>query len=221
MDIGSVTGFLHGISAHRIWNWVQLAVDMSFSFSQLGQLLRKDGVYEILDYDSTLELMDERGKMAVFRRTQKVKFLQDNVIAYQDHAWGDGELFVEYSCSPGVAVDEFQDGDRWTVLISLRETKNKGDIVDFYISRIVRDGFTKDDEWRQTEIQFPTRRLRMSVIFPKERWCQRAVIQEKTRNRTLILGPAHFMHLPDGRQILTWEKKRPAQHETYTLKWQW
>jgi hypothetical protein len=46
------------------------------------------GIFEILDYDSTLELLDAKGKKAVFRRRQKVRFLQDHVIAFQDRAWG-------------------------------------------------------------------------------------------------------------------------------------
>ena len=45
---------------------------------------------------------------------------------------GDGDIFVDYKCSPGVLVD------RWNVLISLRETKNAGDVTNFYIERTVK-----------------------------------------------------------------------------------
>jgi hypothetical protein len=50
------------------------------------------GMYEILDYDSTLDLKDAQGKTAVFNRHQRVKFLQDHIIAFQEHAWGDGKI---------------------------------------------------------------------------------------------------------------------------------
>ena len=42
------------------------------------------GMYEVLEYESTLELMDSRGKRATFAKKEKVCYLQDNTIAYQD-----------------------------------------------------------------------------------------------------------------------------------------
>ncbi|MCO6451385.1 MAG: hypothetical protein J5I90_11420 [Caldilineales bacterium] len=150
-----------------------------------------------------------------------MKFLQDNAIAYQDHAWGDGDLFADYECAPGIVVDKYQDGERWNVLISLRETKNKGDVVDFFIKRTVKNGFAKPEEWRQTTIQYPTKRLRLSVVFPSDRRCKRAMLLQRTRNKTTVLGHEHFLDLPDGRQVLTWETQNPRRFETYTMKWHW
>jgi len=68
------------------------------------------GIYEVLDHRVSLELLDVKGKKAVYRKCQRVRFLQDNVIAYQDLAWGDGKIFAKYKCSPGIAVDKYQDG---------------------------------------------------------------------------------------------------------------
>jgi hypothetical protein len=48
-----------------------------------------------------------------------------------------------------VAVDRYRDGDRWNILISLRETKSRGDITDFRFERTVRDGFVRAEEWYQ------------------------------------------------------------------------
>ena len=120
-------------------------------------------MYEILDYDSVLELRDPRGEVGVFKRRQKVNFLQDNIIAYQDYAWGDGNILADYKCSPGVPLDQYQDGFRYNILISLRETKNRGDVVDFNIERTVTGGFTKPNEWRQVMLEHRTRRLRIAV----------------------------------------------------------
>lgn len=221
MEFGYLLQLIRRISFNEIRDWVDLILGAGAALSRIRSIMRRDGVYEILDYDSTLEMVDSKGKEAVFKRTQKVKFLQDNVIAYQDHAWGDGELFADYACSPGVVADRYQEGNRWNVLISLRETKSRGDIVDFYILRRVKNGFTKNEEWRQTEIQFPVKRLRLSVIFPKERYCHRAVLTEKNRNRSSPLGPEHFTELPDGRQVLTWEARNPRLHESFIIKWWW
>jgi hypothetical protein len=73
-------------------------------FQQLPYVRSLPGMYEVLDYHTELELLDVKGKKAVFRKVQKVRFLQNNIIAYYDKAWGDGDIFVDYKCSPGVGV---------------------------------------------------------------------------------------------------------------------
>ena len=178
-------------------------------------------MYEILTYDSTLELVDAKGQTAHVKRHQKVQFLQDNIIAFQDHAWGDGDIFADYAVSPGIEVDRYQDGDRFNVLISLRETKSRGDIEDFYFERTVKNGFTKNNEWWQVEVWYKTHWLKLAVIFPKRRPCRRAILYTRSDNKTIILGSEHVQTLPDGRQILRWEAKNPRQAEVYTLRWTW
>jgi hypothetical protein len=201
--------------------WIVLLFDFYRALRLFLRRERHEGMYEILEFDSTLELADPKGETAIFKRRQRVKFLQDNVIAFQDCAWGDGELFGDYQCSPGTEVDRYQEGDRWNVLISLRETKSAGDVDDFHIERTVKNGFIQDDEWRQTEIRHRTRHLRLAVIFPKERHCRRAVLIERNRNRTTVLNQGHFSDLPDGRQVLAWETRNPRRFEVYTIKWRW
>jgi hypothetical protein len=86
------------------------------------------GLYEVLEYESTLELKDRGGKRATFRKREKVRYLQDNIIAYQDQAWGDGEILVNYHRTPGKPVDRYRSGYKTYILISRREVKNKGEI---------------------------------------------------------------------------------------------
>jgi hypothetical protein len=193
-------------------------------YEDLRQFLRRyfpSGLYEMLEYESLLELIDAKGETALFKKRQRVKFLQDNVIAFQDYAWGDGEVLADYRCSPGVEVDHYQEGDRWNVLISLRETKSRGDMEDFYIERKIKGGFKKKEEWWQIEMRHQTRSLKLSILFTQKRKCQSAILMERTCNRTTPLGPAHFTTLPDGRQLLTWETPSPRRFETYTIKWRW
>ena len=201
--------------------WISIVFDLYRALQLFIRRERHEGMYEILEYDSTLDLVDAKGENAIFKRRERVKFLQDNVIAFQDRAWGDGEIFADYRCSPGIEVDRYQEGDRWNVLISLRETKSAGDVEDFYIERTVRRGFTKDEEWRQTEIRHRTRHLKLSVMFPEQRRCRRAVLIERNRNRTTVLDQGHFIDFPDGRQVLSWEIRNPRRFEIYTLKWRW
>src|SRR5258706_6406287 len=72
-----------------------------------------EGMYEVQDLDVRLELQDTKGKKATLYKREKVRFLQDNTIAFEDSAYGDGEIFADYKCSPGVPVDRYQDGYRY------------------------------------------------------------------------------------------------------------
>ena len=180
-----------------------------------------EGMYEILEYDCVLELNDDRGEAAVLRRRQKVRFLQDNIIAYEDQAWGEGQIFADYQCSPGVPVDFYQDGFKWKVLISLRENKNRGDVTEFHLQRTIAAGFTNTTEWFQTELDHRTHHIRISVVFPRHRPCQQALLVERNRNKTTELASAAFSWLADGRQSVSWETNRPGINELYTLKWRW
>lgn len=202
-------------------DWFTLFFDVYRTLRRLVQRYSREGMYEILDYETTLELLDSKGKKAIFKKRQRVKFLQDYINTFQDYAWGDGNIFADYQCAPGTVVDRYQEGDRWNILISLRETKNSGDIEEFYIERTVKNGFTKKEEARQVEVRHQTRRLRLSIIFPKQRRCQRAVLLQRSRHQTTVLGPEHFTTLTDGRQILTWETRKIRRFEIYTLKWRW
>lgn len=191
-------------------------------YQDLREILTNgQGMYEILEYDSSIKLVDTAGKNAILKRQQKVRFLQNHVIAFQDHVWGEGELFEKYNVSPGVVADRYREGNHWNVLISLRETKSKGDIEDFYIERTAKNSFTKRDEWWQVGIWCKTQILKLSILFPKDRHCKRAILQTRSNNKTVVLGPEHFQTLPNDRQLLRWEIANPPLSEVYTIRWTW
>jgi hypothetical protein len=202
-------------------NWATFGLDLYHKVSALLKHESHEGLYELLEYDAVLELLDRKGRTAIFKKRLRVKFIQDDVITFQDHAWGDGDILAEYGCSPGIDVDRYPEGDRWNVLISLRETKSRGEVEDFYIQRKIHHGFPRKEEWWQIEMQYQTRHLKFAVKFPPGRHCSRAVLIERKRNRSTLLGPQHFVDLPDGQRILTWENAKPRRFETYTIKWQW
>lgn len=198
------------------------------SFANLNALLdlyrrmrklwhHESDLYEVLDYTATLELLDVKGENAHFTKHQKIRFLQNQIIAFEDYVWGDGDVMVDYRCSPGVVVDRYREADRWNVLISLRETKHKGDVVDFHIERTEKRAFTKSEEWIQTEFGHLARRLEMKVIFSKKRWCKRAMIIRRSRNQTTILGSKNIQTLPVGRQLVTWSTDKIYGYEVFTL----
>lgn len=181
----------------------------------------QNGLYEVLTHEVTLELNTLNGSKATYDKHQQVKFLQDNTIAYQDQAFGDGEIFTNYKCSPGEPVDFYQDGNRWRVLISLRESKSRGQIEDFHIERQIKNGFTKPNEYFQTRIDHKTRRLTMSVVFQEKRYPKRLILVEENRKRTTELSQDHTHILPDNRLKVTWSTDKPRLYEAYTLRWSW
>lgn len=179
------------------------------------------GLYEVLEYESVLELKDAKGRLALLSKFQRVRFLQDNIIAYQDQAWGDGDIFADYQCSPGKAVDRYREGHRHHILISLRQAKQKGDIEVFNISRKLRNSFTKSVEEWQTEINHATKNLSISIIFPRSRPPKRLYLIEQNQNRSTTLGPEFRHCLPDGREKANYKINSPQLFEAYIIRWEW
>jgi len=178
------------------------------------------GLYEVLEYESTLELKDRERNEATFRKREKVRYLQDNVIAYQDQAWGDGEILLNYRCTPGTPVDRYRSGYNTYILISKREVKDKGDVDEFNIEWGIRDGFLRQAEKWETHVTHRTKRLRINVVFSRTRPPQHTVLIEGNRQRSHDLGKRAQV-LPHGRWRVSWETHRPHLYENYVLQWEW
>jgi hypothetical protein len=178
-------------------------------------------MYRVGNHQATLELMDSEGKVAIHTKRQQVIFLHDDVFAIQDQAWGDGNIFAEYKCTPGVMVDRYKEGYRWKILISLRTMKNKGDQDEFFIERTITDGFTTPTVNFQTQVDHPMDSLSVNVIFPSKRHPKRIDYIEQNMKRSHILGPEHKTSLSGGRIQYSWHIKKPILHESYIIRWEW
>jgi hypothetical protein len=220
-------------SIPRYAGWLRLliplfssdVVEIITSIWRLGRSILRaqahEGMYEVLEHDLILELTDIKGETAVIRRRQKVKFLQDNILAYQDQAWGDGNIFADYKCSPGVPVDRYREGYLYRVLISLRGTRQRGDIEEFHIERTAKDGFTEDVETLEVGIFQKTHVLSLSLIFPASRLPRSVKLIERNTTKTIVLEAEHMKQLPDGRLQVSWSTKKPRLFEAYILRWEW
>ena len=155
--------------------WIDVLAEVWKLIRHLWQGLADEGIYEVLEYESTLELQDDKGEMGKFQKRELVRYRQNNIIAYQDHAWGDGEILLNYRCAPGIVVDRYRPGQKTFLLISLREPKRRGDIDEFSIEWDMRNGFTRSEELWETEIRHRTKQMKVRIIFPKSRprnWSQ-------------------------------------------------
>lgn len=180
-----------------------------------------EGMYHVLDYQSTLELLDETGRFARFEKQKNVEYLQDNIIAHQDCAWGDGKILLNYRCHPGKAVDRYRSGYKTYILLALHEVKNRGDVDSFHIAWKIKDGFLKPDGFWETIISQKTRQLCINVIFPKKRLPWRVIVEETNHRKTHIITSEERTVLPDGRLKVSWAKKNPRLFENYLMKWLW
>ena len=201
--------------------WASILGDAYKQFRKILRGFSQEGIYEVLDYHSTLDIMDASGKKAHFSKIKKIRYLQDEVIAYQDHAWGDGKILQNYKCSPGKAVDQYRAGFKTLVLISLRQIKNRGDTDKFYIEWDIQDGFLKKDGFWGTDITFRTKQISAEVIFPQKRKPYHVVVEETNRRKVQYLSKDSFQHLPDGRIKVGFKIKKPRLYEHYLLKWRW
>jgi hypothetical protein len=214
----------------RLQSWVLTLVNLPLFniVTDLWKIGRKvvrglstEGMYEVITYESTLELKDIKGEKAIFHKREVIKYLQDYILTYQDQAWGDGEILIGYHCSPGTPVDRYRAGYKTHILISLREVKNKGDIDEFNIEWTIRKGFLLRKGFWATEISHRTRKVITKIIFPKNRPPVRTSIHEKNRQRSQILVKDALVKLPDGRWLLTWERIQPKLYEQFILNWEW
>jgi hypothetical protein len=105
-------------------------------------------------------------------------------------------------------------------LISRREVKDKGDVDEFNIERGIRQGFLRQAEQRETSVTHRTKRLKITVVFPRSRPPRNTVLIEGNRQRSHDLGKRGQV-LPDGRWRVSWEGHQPRLYENYVLQWEW
>ena len=119
------------------------------------------------------------------------------------------------------AVDRYRRGHKHCVLISLREAKRRGDILNISIDRTVCNGFAVTTGWSETTVQHRTHRLKLAIIFPAKRLPKSVTLLQVNQNRSIRLGPSNTEFLSRGRQRITWQTTKPKLFETYTLTWTW
>jgi hypothetical protein len=201
--------------------WIGALAELWKLLRRIASGLSEEGLYEVLEYEATLELSDKDGDKAQFRKREKVRYLQSQTIAYQDQAWADGEILLDYHCTPGVPVDNYRPGQKTYILISLREVKRRGDIDVFNIEWGIRNGFLRPSEQWETEVSHRTTKVKVQLMFPKQRPPFRVSVVDGVSLRAEPLPEDAQVQLPDGRWLVTWETDQPRLYGRYVLKWDW
>ena len=202
-------------------SWLTSLVDLIKRISLFIEEYRLQGIYDVLDQQRTVEIQDPKGHIVTVSTTQRVRFRQNHVIAITEYAWGEGDLFDDYRCSPGVPVDTYSEGSRQVMLISLRQHKNAGDELCLRSQRRILEGFTRPEEYWESDVYHRTKQIELRIILPKGRPCQRATVTARSTGKTVALGTECYHTLPDGRQALHWSQRKPKLYERYLLRWVW
>ena len=201
--------------------WVEILTDAWRVGKRILRGLSSEGMYEVLDYETTLDIQDPKGKKAILKKQMKVRYLQDNIIAFQDFAWGEGKILQNYKSSPGIKVDQYNLGYKTYVLLSLRDVKNKGEVDEHNIEWEISNGFLKPDGYWVTEIANRMKQVKVQIVFPTQRPPTRIFIVENNRRRTQELGKDSIKRMADGRWQVLWTTEKPKLYEHYILKWNW
>jgi hypothetical protein len=201
--------------------WVGVLAELWKLVRKIASGLSEEGLYEVLEYEATLELLDKEGEKAQFRKREKVRYLQSQTIAYQDQAWADGEILLDYRCAPGVPVDKYRPGQKTYILISLREVKRRGDIDEFNIEWGMQNSFLRRSEQWETEVSHRTKNVKVQLMFPEKRPPIRVSMMDGISQRAQPLTEDAQVQLPDGRWLVSWEMDRPRLYGRYVLKWDW
>jgi hypothetical protein len=172
--------------------------------------------YEILDYRHTLVLHDAKGQKATFHPTQQIRFLQTGVSGILDHAWGDGVVITSYHNDAGQLEDSLRDAGQRHLVIGLKRTMRRGDRLTFRVARQAMEGFTEDNEWFESTIDRPVRRVRSTIVFPVERPCQQAALDQSGQKIELPI-----VRLGTGRTVVSFRTDRAQADTPYTILWTW
>ena len=182
---------------------------------------RRGWIYEILALEETWDICDKQGGRVVVTKAMDIRFLRDNVGSFEDPAWGDGDLFAEYSCKPGTCGGVFQAGPKRYAHVVLNPPRRRGDEEHIESRRVVSGGFGKDSEWIEVHSDTCTGPLSIKVIFPQDRAPENCDWSRRRHGKEKPLRGVRLVNRPDGRHECSVRAGRTSPDEVYRLIWTW
>jgi hypothetical protein len=185
---------------------------------RLASYEEKYAFYEVVDRVVTNDLADPTGASARCESQLTARSLRDGLRTIADRDWGQGAT-NEYQCDPGTVVAEYSEGGERIKIISLGRTYNRGDIIEFRSSRVLRDAFLDSSEWVEFQPQAGARRIALRILFP----CDRPPKTVHVEDALGTLNPAAVTNLAgSGGRVLfshTLERSKPGQR--LFVAWEW
>jgi hypothetical protein len=173
--------------------------------------------YENELLDVTLDLQNRHGSRATVMCRQRVRFLVKDARVVASPIWGEGDQLAGYEANGASRLGEQNDGSKRVQLLAIRDSHGRNHRATFVVNRQVHNGFTSPNEYFESAVQRPTKRLRLTVLFPKSRPPTETYLVSSTNEAT----PRPRLRLRDGRPRLTWCFQSPKPDAIYSLRWSW
>lgn len=180
---------------------------------------RPTAAYENLFLDLTFDIQDRQGMRAVLRRRQRVRFLVEEPEVVRDLVWGEGEPLAHYRVRGATRLLVRAEGSKRAVLLGLPRRPSRGERVTLASRRVIRGGFREAEEYCETWLERPTRRVTMTVRFPSGRPPREAELVTTPHRQPPRRVPIRYA--ADGRAYLRWGLIQPPTDRTYRLRWSW
>jgi hypothetical protein len=214
--VGIVTGIAAAVGSLAVLGR-QLAALRALAREVLPR--RSGAAYENLLLELIWEIQDRRGLRAVLDRRQRIRFLRDEAEVVRELAWGEGEQLARYRVRGARRMLVRPEGSRQAVLLGLHRRLGRGDQLTLSTRRFIRAAFRDSTEYCETMLERPTRRVTLTVIFPRGRPPYEAHVTATPEERRSHALPIRFG--ADGRAFLRWSRKDPSVGHTYSLRWSW
>ena len=173
--------------------------------------------YENLRLDLVLDIQDPQGQVAVLGKRQRILCRGRDVVV-RDLVWGEGRTLARYDLRGAKRLGMKSEGSRKAVMLAPFAQAGAGKHLIVASRRVIKSGFREADEYFDTIVERPTRRMVLRVLFPKGRPPKTASLVSEGRNVDTAV-PVRMAR--DGRSFLSWAVNRPEQYLTYSLRWSW
>lgn len=176
--------------------------------------------YENIRLSLELDILDPAGHRAQLTRVQHVSFNTSEAGVLRDLAWGDGEPIAGYRASGAKAVTRRTEGSMRVVWLALPERPVAGQRAKVRSTRTVVDGLLRRNEFLEARLERPTKRLTLSIVFPKQRPPLSARI-DAVPSAGSRAQPVVARLRSDGRAVLRWSGREPKPNAAYRISWTW
>lgn len=168
--------------------------------------------FETISFRGRVDVLDRDRQVAVFRRKQRIRFLENNVAVFFDRVWGEGVLFANYQAKGLRIIDAFQASKGYIVALSLPKRFKRGDVFDIETERRIVGAFYKDQGYWDSAMSAPTKLLSIDIVTPPGVGIRAPDIVAPTRDG---------IDADHQRQRLRLRAKGPQTHVSYSLRWAW
>jgi hypothetical protein len=168
--------------------------------------------YETISFHGRLEILDKENRVAVFRRRQRIRFLEDGVTEFIDRVWGEGVLFAGYEARSMSILESIPTRRGYAVLLALPRMFARGETFDIITERRIVGGFIDQQAYWESAMAAPTEALTIDVRGPAGLILARPEIVAPARGE---------MDLRQRRRSLRFQVRQPALYIPYKLEWSW